>query len=325
MFEFLKRKLRKSYDEAQLKALLDESSDLIIFVGTGSKVVAVNSKVSSFFGFNPTDFIGQSVDSLVFIPPDSPKNTALLDAIKHQREFTCEDPELVDKYKIKVKVACNIEAVNALGQNGILIVISRTAEQSSESLAQSNVDFLTKTPEDLQKILTEEDLYRYAADGVVKLIPKSWTSVTRLVDEKTIEIVATATSEPEFLKTLKLLMKDPIGKRYTIDERASFFMQKNKLVPLEGGIYALTFGQLPKPICDFAQKAAKITGVYVMAFVSEGKIFGNVAVVTASREEIKNIPVIEAFINQVSVALAERRAQDSLKKIQEREAGTQES
>lgn len=316
MFEFLKNKSKKSYNEEQFKSLFDGSNDLIIFVGSDGKIVAANQKMSNFFGFRPEDFIRRAINSVTFIPPDSPKNTAFFEALKRGYEFASENLELIDKYHIRVQASCRVNLINVAGQDGILIIISESQKPPTQNLVQSSVNFLTKTSEDLQKILSENDLYQYAADGIVKLISKSWVSVAKLVDEKTIEIVATATSEPEFLKTLRLMMKNPIGKRFTINEKASFFFQKDKFLPLQGGIYALTFGQFPEALCRFTEKAAGITGTYVMAFVSGNKVFGNAAVVTASKEEINNIPIIEAFINQVSVALQKSRAEDTLQKLE---------
>ena len=122
----------------------------------------------------------------------------------------------------------------------------------------------------------------------------------------------------EHLKTiLKILGQHPVGTVIPINEEAMNGLSSGKLTEVPGGLYTLSMGGIPAPVCRGIEKVLGIGDAYAMGFVSKGDLLGSAIVLVRRGVEIKGKSIIETFVRQASIALQRHNAEDALRKARD--------
>jgi signal transduction histidine kinase len=109
--------------------------------------------------------------------------------------------------------------------------------------------------------------------------------------------------------------RDLVGMSFrNVYDEAKLGLTSGKLAKIPGGIYALLFGEVPKTVCHAIEKLLGVGDIYGMGFRRKGKLFGSVTIIMRRGTELRNKSTIETFVNQVSVALHRKWAEERLKK-----------
>lgn len=102
---------------------------------------------------------------------------------------------------------------------------------------------------------------------------------------------------------LEAMGKDPVGTTASINDEAKLELIRGKLVKVPGGLYEFSLGEIPEAICHAIEQRLGLGDIYDMGFAWRGKLFGSAAILTRKGTKLENPRIIEAFINQTSVAL----------------------
>jgi DNA-binding CsgD family transcriptional regulator len=162
------------------------------------------------------------------------------------------------------------------------------------------------------------DIYKFIGKRLRELVGNFLVLVNSF-DETSqfIKVRAFSGVRREIESILKILGKSPIGKSFPINEEARAGLTTGRLVKVPGGMYALSFKKIPKHICNTLEKLFNLGDIYTMGFTKEGKIFGNVVIITRDKAGLGKRSLIETFISQASVALQRRRVEEELKRYRE--------
>jgi PAS domain S-box-containing protein len=163
---------------------------------------------------------------------------------------------------------------------------------------------------ELVELPAEADLFQFIGEKVLALIGRGVVSVNSIEgDTLTVRQIAGATTVAMKLAQ-RLLGRAVIGMPMKgLHEAARTNLLTGKLTKVEGGLYELFFHTVPRPVCWTLEKGVGIQECHAIGIRRPGTLFGNVTILTQKGTEL-NAGVIETFVNQASVALERRRAEE---------------
>ena len=190
-----------------------------------------------------------------------------------------------------------------------------------------DMEFLSKAAIDLVELPPEKDIYRFIGECLYELAGNSVIFVNSFDEASSNFTTRSITGLGNHLNTLlAFLGRHPVGFTTPINDVARAALMNNILNKVPGRIYELCFNTIPKTTCHAIEELLDIQGVYAAGFSWRGQLFGSTALLLRGAPELQDTRVIEIFINQASVALQRRYAEDALhtahveleKRVQER-------
>lgn len=103
-----------------------------------------------------------------------------------------------------------------------------------------------------------------------------------------------------------------------IDPDIKARLLSGKMDQVPDGLYGVFFHSVPKPACEEIERLAGIRKIYSLGFQNEGRLLGNATILTFEDTPPLNKDIIETFVNQASIALERRRAEEALQRSEER-------
>jgi PAS domain S-box-containing protein len=184
------------------------------------------------------------------------------------------------------------------------------ADQLMRTLATTAVELVELSP--------EADLFQFIADKVLALIGEGIVSVNSIEgDTLTVRQLTGATTVAMKLAQ-RLLGQAVIGMPIKgLHEVARTDLRTGKLTKVEGGLYELFFRTVPRPVCWTLEKAVGLQECHFIGLRRPGKLLGNVTILAQKGTKL-NAEVIEALVNQASIALERRQAIETLLRSEER-------
>ena len=114
-------------------------------------------------------------------------------------------------------------------------------------------------------------------------------------------------------KIIKYLGRQPEGMTLKINHNNLLYLFDGKLHDSGKNLYEVTFKKIPKKICDALQKVTNIKKIFTMGFIKENNILGTAIIFYTKNGQIKKKETIEAFLQQASITLQRRQAEEKLK------------
>lgn len=116
----------------------------------------------------------------------------------------------------------------------------------------------------------------------------------------------------------RLLGGGVVGRSFIMSQEQRKHMVRGSLSRIEGGIHGLTSGGLPTDLCLKIERELDVDSIHAMPLMLGEDLMGTVAIATDKAEELKNKGVIEAFTNQVSLALRRKRVEQDLRESEQK-------
>lgn len=218
--------------------------------------------------------------------------------------------DLLETFIRKAAIAIDRRIANA----SLTVSLAREREQVK------NLLFLSRTAMDLVKMEDTIDIYRYIADRLCELIPESLIGIYSYDPEQMrFALRATAGEEERINRLCRALgIQNPLDFSFPICELAQSEMAfcQSALFEVPSLCEGL-FHQIPEERCAQAEKEVNLCRGFYMGFTCKGKIFGGVTVGLFQPEDITNQEIVEAFLNQASVALLRRCARERHRESEE--------
>lgn len=189
----------------------------------------------------------------------------------------------------------------------------RRAAESRLVGYSSDMAFLSRTAMGFIDLPAGLDIFEYIAQSLEELLPGLKILVNEFdpVDGTTV-IRAVAGIKGLGDTVMKLLGRSPVGLRtpMPVEHRKELLSQKLRIAP--GSFYELSGRKLPELVCRAIDRLLDIGTIYGMGFSRQDVLYGNVLLVAPKGTDLKDASIIEAFINQASVALQRHRAEAEL-------------
>lgn len=194
-------------------------------------------------------------------------------------------------------------------------ITERKKMEEKERQYFSDLTFLSKTAMELVEFTSNKDIHCYVGEQIRQLFPQSIVIISSF--DKTTDLFrvrAVLGMGKSTTRFLKILRRDPVGMMtLPINDKARRILLKGELTKVPGGLYELTFNQIPQSVCSVLEKLFGMGGAYVMSFIWKGELCGSAAILMRKGTEPKNPKLIETFVRQASVTLQRLQTEDQIK------------
>jgi PAS domain S-box-containing protein len=322
IINLLNKNLSSSDDQSVFSAnLFDLAPEVILFIDKKGRVIRANKRVEEWLGYSSYALNGTHISALPFIYAEDRKE------IKSNFKKRISG-ESVSPYEIRLKNKkgmINIGRVSGSpvkdehGNNiGAIIMVSNATEikkvSDDEKMLNNDLRLLAETASGLVELPHSSDIYQYIGERLHLLMGKNQVSIQKYNSEKnanqTCYYFGASKGEEKMLKSLK---KWPIGEEYILQDDAKKTLLKRKIVELKDKAYDLFQGKISRPVARALELFGGIDRIYVMGFAWEGELFGSANAIIRKGSKFREESV-NAFLQQASVAIQKRRADDALQK-----------
>ena len=177
----------------------------------------------------------------------------------------------------------------------------------------SEVTFLSRAAMEFVELPVETDIYEFIGHKLQALTPESLILVNSFDEESDALRVRVVLGAGKLLASVvRLLGQHPVGLTFPLPDVARRGITKGVLEKADGGLFQACFGTINQDLCHKIEYLIRMDEVYGVGFARKGGIFGDALIVTRKGHPLANHGVIEAFVNQASVALQRRKAEETL-------------
>jgi PAS domain S-box-containing protein len=198
-------------------------------------------------------------------------------------------------------------------------IIERKRMEEKETQYIKDLTLLSKAAMRFVDLSPEEDIYNYIGKQLKEVIKNSIIIINSFDPESNTLTLRSIWDIGKYLESvLKILRRNPVGLCFEISGEAKSALTSGKLEKVPGGLDVLSFGNIPKKICTALEKLLNIGEIYSMGFTREERLLGNAVIMMQKGTKLTERNFIETFVNQASVALLRRRAEEALRESEEK-------
>jgi len=190
-----------------------------------------------------------------------------------------------------------------------------TKRRNSEEEYRGNLDFLSRSLEDLTDFSLEDDIYAYVARSLKEVTPSGTIILVNSLDpdKKIIILQAMEGMGPWQLEIEKALGCPLIGISFPVPDDVIIPLGNGTCDELQGGLATMTFGAIPKEICQKIEDMPFFGRVYGTGISWKGDLHGSATVILPPGKELENQQIISLFIRQVAGYLQRRQVEAKLR------------
>jgi PAS domain S-box-containing protein len=298
--------------ESRCRTILESQPGLICRLGPGLELTYANRMFITFTGAVEDDLTGTRFPDYLIEDDRMSFLSAVRELTPENPFFTGEfrfltlEPELPMWTEWTFTAAFDEhnrpERIHGTGRN-----ISWQKEHAAAQAQQlENLAFLSKTAMELLDMEDTVDIFRYIAENLRCLLPPHTVISVMTHDLHTrtarVEIVV---ADDDVLRAFREWFgTDLTGAEFSLDTETFTDVDYIRKGINEGPqLYYFLFHAFPEDVCHHVEEICSLGKGYVMGFSSQGQTFGNIAFNLRKGVTIENSELLEAFVNQASVAL----------------------
>ncbi len=188
--------------------------------------------------------------------------------------------------------------------------------ETEKALARSvkDLEFLSISATHYLKALPSRELFQYTAQQLQAVAGHAVIAVSEY-NPSTHQTIVRAMAGPEdkLRKLPRLLGRNAVGLVFTVAEGTLERTTPGRLELVKGGLYDLTFSQMPLPLATLIEQELGVGETYAMPFYLGEDFMGTVAIATDRNEGLQNRELIEAIVNHAALALKRTRTEEALR------------
>lgn len=187
-------------------------------------------------------------------------------------------------------------------------------KKPDEKIIYRDMKMLSESAIGFVELKTSDNIYKFIGESLQNMVGDCVVMINEYVEErKSIRLIDMFGFDKKNKKrALKALNFDLYKTYFPLSKQERENLIKKSLVKVDKGIYELSVKKIPKYFSKGIEKMFRITGVYIMGFSWEGKIYGNAVVLLRNNEQLRQ-EAIEAFLHQAAVALRRRESDIKLR------------
>jgi PAS domain S-box-containing protein len=181
------------------------------------------------------------------------------------------------------------------------------------------ISLVTEVQIELAKISEVDRVYGLIGRKIKEMIPEGIVGTTKVDDiHQTINITNLFGAGQTYETLVKTFKIDPTQIGYPLNAASPHelsFFQSGKFQLYDGGLYTLLLKRIPKSVCKVVEKQLKINQIRIIGFISEGRHFGSV-VVMSEGDLALYITAIESIVN-LATQVIKRLHSEKIKELSE--------
>ena len=226
-----------------------------------------------------------------------------------------------DEDKTKVELIKELKTLRKeRGKSALDNITERKQVERREEQPVTEMDFLYKTAIDFVQLGPKDDIYRFIGRKLKEIVGDCIVLVNSYDKASdSIRVRAVEGLKEKIKGVLKIIGKDLITMSFPIkNKEARNAFISGELTKVPGGLYKLTFGQIPKSICHVLEKFLNVGKIYTVGFAKGKELFGNTLIILPKNVELNKREFINTFIKQSAIMLQSKQAEEELKDSEER-------
>jgi len=204
---------------------------------------------------------------------------------------------------------------------GTLVDITKHKQAEHELFEYARAqEILSSAATELLKPMSYFELIQFSVRQIRQITGSNSIVILNEYDSKADQTIVRAVdgSDDKVAKVEAILGKPLAGLRFSVVKDIWQPMVKGSLTHVSGGIHDLSFRQMPKELCHHIEAELGINNFYVMPFSIDDDLIGTVIIGVDSPNGLWCMGLIESFINQISLALKNKRAEEILQENEKR-------
>ncbi|HVP93865.1 MAG TPA: PAS domain S-box protein [Methanoregulaceae archaeon] len=306
-------------NEARYRAIVEDQTEFITRFLPDETLTFVNDSYARYLTMKPEDLVGT-----YHIPGILAKDKEIVRSIlsvlnttnptaSFECRVTCPGGEIRWlQWKVRVITGENgsVKEYQGVGND----ITERMATTAKIKKYIADMEYLNRTAMSFMDMDAEADIYRFIASQVHLLSPDVIVAVTSMDEAAgTVTFRCIEGLDEEIHRTILEMGVKTIGKSFPLENDPSVKAILSEKSITEGpGLYYLFFKIFPSDLCSRIEEMIGFGKSYARGFVYEGVVFGSVVLIVKKGQELKNEEIIDAFLNQASIALLNRHTRDAL-------------
>ncbi len=308
------RRLREEAEERERAVeeknrIFNLSRDLIAIAGMDGYFKLVNPAWERTLGYSPEELCSRPF--LDFIHPEDHKKN---DEEVEKLSAGVPSLDFENRYLHRDgSVRFLSWTATPLLKEGLLYCVGRDVthrrqfEDAMQKISRAAIDFVQLEP--------REDIYEFIATRLKELLPDTVVAVNAY-DAGSGQLVTRhilGMEEPLLQRVGEMLGEAILGASFReIPEEIRALLFSGHLQELKNGLFEIFFGRVPAPLCREIEAMVGIRRSYSIGFRRGGKLFGNVSLFTLN-DEAPNRETVETFVNQATIVLDRRKADEEVR------------
>jgi PAS domain S-box-containing protein len=296
--------------------VLQIMGDGVLVLDSQDRIVYMNPAAEQMLGEKASAIAGRPISQVW---------TEWRDAVEHcdGAETMREVPICVGDclYTYDVRVSPQVDWSGHLVSQVVVIrdISDRKKVEDRREKHIADLAFLSNTAIELVELPADQDIYGFVAEKLRLLLGGPIVAVTSVGDRSNVLVARAVLGLGKHSRTTaRLLNMELLGSAFAVGGDGDSMLRTGKLVDVVDGLFGLSFGKIPRPVCGALESLLRIGHLYSMGFVRQGELLGSVVIAMPKGGELHNREIVETFVNLVSVALQRKRAEEALRESEAR-------
>ncbi|MBI5481744.1 MAG: PAS domain S-box protein [Deltaproteobacteria bacterium] len=183
---------------------------------------------------------------------------------------------------------------------------------------EQDLEFLARSATEWVELPADEDILAFAGRRIWELVGDSVVLVSSIALGAGLGIAQAVFGAPETLAAWRAVAGDPVGESAPINDQAFQGLTRGRLMVVPGGLDVVTLGLYSAEVARKLERAIGFRQACAMGFTLRRELYGSVVIIAREHTDLPDPRIIEAFVNQATVALQRQRAMDSLRESERR-------
>jgi PAS domain S-box-containing protein len=302
--------------EEKHRNLVERANDGIVIVQDGI-IRYANPWLARLSGYAPGEIVGSEMSRFI-APSELPRI-----AERYRRRMAGEpvpstyETVLLLKNDATLHVELNAGVITFGGRPADLVIVRDISErrlaEERDARHVRQMTFLSRTALELVELTPEDDIYLLVAERLKELAGAQLVFVNAYEPGNRLIRTRAAVGLGSFAeRAAALIGRSPVGMTFPLTDEAAATLAAGRLAEIKGGLYALSFGAIPRATCGSIEKLLGVGITYSIGFAWKGDLYGNASIVMRSGDAIAAPAAVETFVRQAAIALQRRATEETL-------------
>ncbi len=320
----------KNLNKEKYEFIAENSLDVIWKMDLNLNTIYCNKAIQAFVGYLPSEFTKLTPEdylteeSLLLVKKELTKklykyeesNNLDITIVEHlDLDFIHKNGEIKHgEINARLTYDFNTDNIVIMG-----VTRDKTEKQKTDEKIrnyQNKVEILASSAISFLEYQEKANIFCLIGENLLSLIPHSYILVSSVKGEiSTLEYIAGLGTQIKSLD--KLIGSTIIGRKTKLNTLALQRLGKGKIIKVDGGLYEVTLNTISHNIIDLLERAFNVSSVYVFGMNKDSNLLGSVIVIMKKGYEPDDFDIIDAYVNQATIALNRKNAEESLIKSEQ--------
>ena len=299
-----------------LKSFMDSVLEALVIYDNELNFIEINKVALRQVNLTREEIIGKNITEIIPNIKSSNRYKKYLEVIKTGIPFT----EEMDNHPFAPGKIISINAFRVNNGMGITTTdITNTRKTIiKERELKHELEILKDSAMDLVELNHDDDMFSVMAKKLSSISQDAFVMIIMRDLKIRKAVIKGVYGKPKTIQFVNnVIGYGLIGKKFPYLENQEL-LKTGKLERIEQGLHEITGGKIPLKICQTIETTLKVKDIYTAGFTSKGNLYGNAVIITKKGIPGLNLHLIEAYINQISIAIHRYRSEQAFRDSEKR-------